>query len=123
MESLRGYRGIRTQASNSNLLTPLSYSHKKREEENSSATSGDSSDELSWNFDQIDMPNSISKLVKGNTCVARTSRARSSNSLGNHIRSVTSHVRFFDAHNARDSSDNQAYEEPQEAIPRSAMRC
>ena len=36
---------------------------------------------------------------------------------------ATSHVRFADAHRVRDSSDDRAYKEQQEAIPRSAIRC
>ena len=50
MESLLGYQGIIKQVSNLNSVKPLSYSHKKRKEENLRATSGDSSDELSWGF-------------------------------------------------------------------------
>ena len=42
--------------------------------------------------------------------------------IGSCMRPATSHVRFSDAHSVRDSSDDQAYEEQSEAIPRSVIR-
>ena len=70
--------------------------------------SSDSSDNLSWGFDQLDMSSSQLKRVrgKGKTPVAQTSRARSSTALESCVRPATSHVRFSDAHGVRNSLDD-----------------
>ena len=109
------YRDSVGQASGSNLIRLHYDSHRQRGTENLSA-SGYSNDENSHANEVI--PSSTSSLVREDLA-ARNSRAKSPNTLGIDVRPATSHVRFSDADDIRESFDNRVLEEQIKSTSRS----